>query len=319
MLSLDWLRCPADDDLGRLDLAATDLACAAGLPGSEALDAGRCLAWIDHAAAWTRQQTHATLDQFVHDPAAYDHSEGIFRILALVNVLWRGLGVRYNPERIESLADAADSRDSFIHGIITGRGGTCASLPVLVACVGRRLGYPLKLVATAGHQFCRWDDPAGERFNIEINNTGLNSYPDEHYLTWPADIRGKDWRHGTHFLRSCSPRQELARAWVRRGDCLRANGRLGAAVDCHAVACSLVSDDRLLDRCLWHLLGEWREALARWLPACSAMPKIGPTVVRQYPGLPWEIERQILVLTAIERSLKEPIHNTNAAGHCVLT
>jgi hypothetical protein len=317
MLSLDRLRCPADDDLSRLDLAAVDLACAAGLPGSEALDAGRCLAWIDHAAAWTRQQTHATLDQFARDPAAYDHSEGIFRILAMVNVLWRGLGVRYNPERIENLADAADSRDLFIHGIIAGRGGTCASLPVLVACVGRRLGYPLKLVATAGHQFCRWDDPAGERFNIEISNTGLSSYPDEHYLTWPVDIREKDWRQGTHFLRSCSPREELARAWVRRGDCLHANGRLGGAVDCYAVACSLVSDDRLLDRCLWHLLAEWREALAQRIPIGCPKLKIEPKVVRQYPGLPGEIERQILVLMAIEQSLNQQVLHTDLLGHSV--
>jgi hypothetical protein len=38
---------------------------------------------------------------------------------------------------------------------------------------------------------------------------------------------------------------------------------LGEAVDCYAVACSLVTDDRLLDRYLWHQLSEWREALRR--------------------------------------------------------
>ena len=30
--------------------------------------------------------------------------------------------------------------------------GTCSSLPVLQVAVGRRLGYPLKLVTTKGHQ-----------------------------------------------------------------------------------------------------------------------------------------------------------------------
>src|SRR5450759_3049791 len=105
MLSLDRLRNPSDDDLCHIDLAVVDLTCAAGLPGSESLDTRQCLAWLDHAAAWTRQQTQATFDQFTQDPGDYDHSEGIFRMVAMVNVLWRGMGVRYNPERIENLAD----------------------------------------------------------------------------------------------------------------------------------------------------------------------------------------------------------------------
>jgi hypothetical protein len=33
-----------------------------------------------------------------------------------------------------------DVADSFIHGIIQGNGGTCASIPVVVSAVGRRLG-----------------------------------------------------------------------------------------------------------------------------------------------------------------------------------
>jgi Transglutaminase-like superfamily len=318
MLSLSWLRHPSDDDLGHIDLAVVDLTCAAGLRGSESLDTRKCLAWLDHAAAWTHHQTQATFDQFTQDPGAYDHSEGIFRMVAMVNVLWRGMGVRYNQERIENVADAADSRDLFIHGIIEGHGGTCASLPVLVACVGRRLGYPLKLVITASHQFCRWEDPAGERFNIEINNTGLNSYPDEHYLTWPVDIRGTNWRQETHFLRSFSPREEVARVWTRRGDCLHANGWLCEAVDCYAVACSLVSDDRLLDRCLWHLMGEWRTVLTRRFPSGHPRFKIDHATARRYPGLPWEIEREILVLTAIEQASHEPALNMDLLGHCVL-
>ena len=61
----------------------------------------------------------------------------------------------------------------FIHGIIDGPGGTCASMPVLYVAVGRRLGYPLKLVEARGHLLLRWDDPLGQRlgtpdvFNVE--------------------------------------------------------------------------------------------------------------------------------------------------------
>ena len=51
--------------------------------------------------------------------------------------------------------------------------------------VGRRLGYPLKLVVTKAHVFVRWDD-GRERFNIETaGNGGTGSYSDEYYRSWP--------------------------------------------------------------------------------------------------------------------------------------
>jgi hypothetical protein len=92
------------------------------------------------------------------------------------------MGVRYDAEVVADLdRPPLDSRDDFLHGIIAGRGGTCASLPVLYAAVGRRLGYPLKLVRTTQHLFLRWDDPGGERFNVEISNAGgIDTPPDDH-------------------------------------------------------------------------------------------------------------------------------------------
>ena len=261
VLTLERLRNPTDAECAGFDLAALDLACAVDLPGSEQLDIPACLAWVDHGAAWARHQTAATFDQFWRSPETYENSEGIFRVVAMMNVLWRGLGVHYNQERIDDPEAFTDSRDDFIHGIIEGRGGTCASLPVLLAAVGRRLGYPLKLVTTARHLFARWDDPFGERFNIEINKTGLNTYPDEHYLSWPVDIRRTKWETETKFLRSLTPREEVAHVWAKRGHNLRANGRLREAVDCFATACSVATDDRLLDLCLWGLLKQRRAAL----------------------------------------------------------
>ena len=312
MLTLERLRNPSDEDLARFDLAEVDLACAAGLPGSERLDIPACLAWIDHAAAWTAQQTRATLDRFAHDPGAYEHSEGIFRVVALMNVLWRGEGVRYNRERIDDPEESGDSRDDFIHGIVAGRGGTCASLPVLVVAIGRRLGYPLRLVTTARHQFCRWDDPAtGERFNVEINDTGLNTHPDEHYLSWPVDIRGMNWREETRFLRSLTPREEVAHTWSKRGHCLHANGRLREAVECFAVACSIETGDRLLDRCLWELLRERRESLSRRMPEKTPELRIYFPAERRYPGLPAEMEHDIIALEVLEGLLSGPLPATS--------
>ncbi len=44
--------------------------------------------------------------------------------------------------------NASDSRFLFIHGLLTGFGGTCVSMPILYLAIARRLGYPLKLVET---------------------------------------------------------------------------------------------------------------------------------------------------------------------------
>jgi len=71
VLTLEHLRNPLDAELSRFDLAAIDLACAVGLPGSERLDIPACLAWVDHAAAWVRHQTATTIDQ---SPKAFSAS-----------------------------------------------------------------------------------------------------------------------------------------------------------------------------------------------------------------------------------------------------
>jgi hypothetical protein len=317
-MSMDRLRDPSDADLDRLDIAEVDLACADGLPGSERLDVPACLAWVDRAAAWALRHTLDAQDQFARSPADYDHSEGIFRVVALMSVLQRGMGARYNPRRIaDPEAPPADSRDTFIHGIIAGPGGTCASLPVLYAAVGRRLGYPLRLVETARHLFVRWDDPAGERFNVEINATGLNTHPDEHYLDWPVPIRETPWREETRYLRSMTPREEVARAWAKRGLCLHANGRLGEAVDAFATVCSIVTDDRSLDRAFWRMLQRWRRDVAERAPA-GVTPRVHPPPRRQYPGLPAELERQVIELEALAGIAAGPAPRPGRATRCAL-
>jgi len=317
MLTLEQLRNPSDAELSRFDLAAVDLACAIGLPGAERLDVPACLAWVDHAAAWVRHQTATTFDQFRQSPHTYENSEGIFRVVAMMNVLWRGLGVHYNRERIDDPEEFTDSRDDFIHGIVEGRGGTCASLPVLFTAVGRRLGYPIRLVKTSGHLFARWDDPTGERFNVEINDTGLNSHPDEYYLNWPFDLRRTNWSTETKFLRSLTPRDELAKAWSKRGPLLRSNGRLGEAVDCFATACSITTDDRLLDRRLWATLKERRETLNQKIPSLTPKLRIVFPERRRYPGLPIEMERDIMALEVVENLLNEPVVGVEQVVRCV--
>src|SRR5262245_19403740 len=108
----------------------------------------------------------------------------------LVTVLQRDLGVHYWQESID-LDDHeffSRSENLFIHGIIQGKGGTCASLPVMYTAVGRRLGYPLKVASCKKHQFVRWEGSDGQLFNIESTSRGFISWADDHYLRWPVEM-----------------------------------------------------------------------------------------------------------------------------------
>ncbi len=63
-------------------------------------------------------------------------------MLVLVMVLQRNLGVRATIIRFNAGPyDATDSRNLFLHGLLTGHGGTCVTMPVLYTAIGRRLGY----------------------------------------------------------------------------------------------------------------------------------------------------------------------------------
>ena len=183
-LSLDSLLRMSVDELARLDLARLNLLCAEGLPGAEKLDVAKCLATLDEWTNRVRAETEKYLYRFHRKPAEYNNSEGYFRMLALITVLQQDCGVRYNPERIREV-DFSDSGDLFLHGLLgEDRTGTCVSLPVLYVALGRRLGYPLKLVTTNGHIFARWQSTDGkERFNIEGTNQGLSCFEDAYYQT----------------------------------------------------------------------------------------------------------------------------------------
>ena len=164
--------------------------------------------------------------------------------------------MRYNPKWEDLSPEApippefgADANDVFIHAIINGIGGTCSSLPVLYVAVGRRLGYPLKLVKAYGHIFFRWDDPAGEhfehpdRFNVEATGPGIHFLSDDFYKTWPHEIKDEDIEAGI-FLKSLSPAEELAEALACRAKCLRKNGNLSDAAGIYGWVVGLAPHNR---------------------------------------------------------------------------
>lgn len=228
-LSLDDLLRLPERQLGQLDITWQNLECAADLPGAEGLDYVKCLRLLDEWAALVRAETEKRVPVFRQYPAGYDNSEAIFRMVVLVNHLQLECGVRYNPDRIYD-PDFTDSRHLFIHGLFTEHGGTCASMPVFYVAVGRRLGYPLRLVHAKGHVFVRWDDAEGrsgfpsERVNIEGATRGMDSYPDDYYKEWPMRIESEELESG-QYLKSLTPREALASFLAMRGHCLQDNAR----------------------------------------------------------------------------------------------
>ena len=233
-----------NDYLQTLDVGALNLICARGLPGAEKLDPERYFDWLDDAAHRADFETRRHWYRFLESPATYNNSPGYFCCYFLLQVLQEDFGVRYNPARVRDPTfqdpkcvepDFKDSRDLFIHGIIDGPGGTCASMPVIYVAVGRRLGYPLKLVETKSHLFVRWDDPKGERlgvpevFNVEGTGQGIGSFEDDHYRRWPE--RWTEAEHaGDFYLKSMSPVQELAAFLSTRAECLVDNRRVAEAI-----------------------------------------------------------------------------------------
>jgi regulator of sirC expression with transglutaminase-like and TPR domain len=228
----------SDEQLRNRDIGHLNLEAAIGLPGAEDLNLDACVqtlnAWAERVQEYTESRWHL----FLRSPEKYENSPAYFRMLLLVTVLQKQLGVTYNLPFMKGDSDATDSRNLFLHGILMGHGGTCATMPVLYIAIGRRLGYPLKLVETKQHLFVRWEEPGGQRFNIEATSAGLVARDDDHYRSWPEPITETEIQKG-YFLRSLRPREEMAVFLDERARCLRDNLRLAEAIESHFLAAKL--------------------------------------------------------------------------------
>jgi hypothetical protein len=232
-------------DLANHDIGVLNLLCAQCLPGADDLDVKRTLTTLDQMAGRVRAETDRHAYRFRRNPAEYEHSEGFFKMLILAVVLAEDFGVHYAPTKAGPPSEArqgdgffADAHDVFLHGL-TGarRRGTCSSLPVLQVAVGRRLGYPLKLVTTKGHLFVRWED-AQERFNIEAAGQAVNRFSDDHYRHWPLEVTEEEVA-AEGYLTSLTPPEELAVFMSIRGMCWLEAGRYSEASESFQAAARL--------------------------------------------------------------------------------
>ena len=232
------------DELAKVDLAVMNLLCAAGLPGAENLDIPAAQRKLDQWAAKLKPETERHLYR-VKDPRYAEHyanSEARLRTEFIVQMLQEDCGVHYNLARVNQ-PDFGNSKDSFLHGMIdSDNGGTCASMPVMYAAVGRRLGYPIKLACAKEHMFCRWESPT-ERLNFDGScNGGIDFPADDYYRQWPFPISDEEVAAG-QYLRSLTPQQELAAFLLNRGTCLQVHERWPEAREVLAEAHRLAPDD----------------------------------------------------------------------------
>ncbi|MGA2278696.1 MAG: hypothetical protein ABSG80_00170 [Verrucomicrobiota bacterium] len=137
------------EQLDRCDIGLMNLLCAEGLPGAENLDVQDCLKKLDDLATTVKFETDRHYYRFREHPEQFRNSLGYYQMMMLEQILVQDLGIQYNPDlalpqmdgQIPTMASGANSKDIFTHGLLTGNHlGSCASMPVLVVAIGRRLG-----------------------------------------------------------------------------------------------------------------------------------------------------------------------------------
>lgn len=227
------------EDLERVDLGRMNLICAEAASDAGQTDMPRLLRKLDEWTKVVRTAEERYKPSFYKNPARYDNSYAKFRVINLILTLKEELGCRYQMSLVESgelykvnsPAFFKNYDNAFISGLLKFRRGTCSSYAPLIVAIGRRLGYPLCIKATAGHLLCYWDD-GKESFNIDTNGTSVDTPDDEYYL-----------KNKNHRLRGLS-KAELARERLMcplkavdclsffletAGYCHEANGRLPEA------------------------------------------------------------------------------------------
>ena len=244
----------SDGELEKVDIGLMNLICAAGLNGSEGLDIDKCLTTLDEWTEFIKKDTEARLPSYFNDPAKYDNSISLFKVVTMILCLKNDIGVDYNLD-IMKREVSPDSKDVFIHGCLTNdKQGGCVSIPTLCVAIGRRLGYPLKLVCTRKHVFFRWDD-GHEVFNMEACCPGCDSPSDDYYKSWPEKVNADEIRINK-LLKSLTPSEELALFLETRGHCLFDTGHAAEAQVMYANAYELMPTEYKLAHIVRVIKGE---------------------------------------------------------------
>ncbi|MCI0642307.1 MAG: transglutaminase-like domain-containing protein [Gemmataceae bacterium] len=297
----------SEAELAHVDLAAMNVACSAGLPGISNLEYPHYNKLLDAWAKSALREIKSHYPLFDIDPLSFQYSKNRYRLVGLITVLQRDLGLRYDPRLIHSEDFFVDARNVFVQGVIDARKGTCSNLPVLVVSVGRRLGFPLRLVSAKSHLFARWESTT-ETFNIECTSLGFVSHPDDYYLTWPLACSYYE-AHEFSFLRSKSPREELAFCLAARGHVLLDNLRFFEAADAYAWAYELQPNCRLHLSSLEATINRWRSKLQEKWHNRPFPPAILSHASR-FKTVPGDLEATLAYLEGMTKWVDEEIRRT---------
>lgn len=103
---------------------------------------------------------------------------------------------------------AVEKKNNFLNGYLDSKTGSCITMPMLYAILGQRLGYPIYLVDSPKHFFCRYVDKNFTENNIEATLIG-GFTPDEKYIN-NAKINSKSLENGV-YMRTLSNKEYLSR------------------------------------------------------------------------------------------------------------
>jgi hypothetical protein len=309
----DWKEYCAlcDEELDPVDIIEKNLACAVGLPDAADIDIERCVRKANDYAAAVLAFTEPRLAIYRRKPWAYNCSEAYFRVLAMITVLQRDCGVRYNPAKIGDDVPL-DTADVFVHGAIEGEGGLCGTLPVLYVGVGRRLGYPLKLVLAhskkrgIGHAFARWDDPPRARLNIEASGKGLNCDPDDRYRTGDFEMP-KAEEKACGLLKSLTPREELAIFVSYRAKRWMVFGNRPKAVEAFVWSHGLWPENAMIWNWIARTITDWQKEVEARKPPGFPVVRLGKKVHPRFPQTVGKhVTNDVLYLEVTENLLNTP-------------
>jgi regulator of sirC expression with transglutaminase-like and TPR domain len=227
-------------ELAKVDIALMNLRCAEGLRGAEKLNIKEALAEIDEMAHAVKYHTDRYWYKFNSRREDFNNSEPFFRMMMLATVLQEDFGIRYDPALKVGFRPPEDdhffddSRNVLLNGLTERKMGSCASLPVLYVAVGRRLGYPLKLVPTSSHLYLRWED-SRTRLNVEATSEGFVSHPDNEYWHWPQPVSPREAEKYEYF-KTFSASDDLACFLSARAEVLMANDDYEDSLKYHELA-----------------------------------------------------------------------------------
>ena len=244
----------APTELSRLDIGLSNLVCATGLPGAEDMDIPEYMRRLDALTQHVRKKTERQLPMFRENPGQFRFprpvTENFFRVIVLVHALKTDGGLHYNPERADQKRSDKpfSAKDMLINGLLSDeRIGTCNTIPVVIAAVGRRLGYPLHICLNPTHVWTRWEGK-GERFNIEASGPNeFSDFDDDHFREEHGGIA--DWFFDDDYYgKNLAPADELAFCLFSRCLVLEGHNRFEEAMPAWAKCCFLAPAEPIYSR-----------------------------------------------------------------------